>query len=88
MCHTAELPPSWTDRLQTRQEHCRRNCRHCLPMVRSLLPTVALSTGSTDTARIQGIVAIIEDPDELKRILRHLIKIGRSPPGFEPERLN
>jgi hypothetical protein len=34
------------------------------------------------------IIAIIEDPDELKRILRHLIKIGRSPPGFEPKRLN
>ena len=26
------------------------------------------------------VIAIIEDPDELKRILQHLIKIGRSPP--------
>jgi hypothetical protein len=34
------------------------------------------------------VIAIIEDPDELKRILRHLIKIGRSPPGFDPDRLN
>jgi len=34
------------------------------------------------------VIAIIEDPDELKRILRHLIKIGRAPPGFDPDQLN
>ena len=48
------------------------------------------------------VFAILEDPDELKRILRHpgcrveqqpeaatrLAKIGRSPPGFDPDRLN
>ena len=34
------------------------------------------------------VIAIIEDPDELRRILRHLVKIGRSPPGFDPDRLN
>ena len=34
------------------------------------------------------VIAIIADPDELKRILRHLVKIGRSPPGFDPDRLN
>jgi len=27
------------------------------------------------------VVAVIEDPVEIRRILRHLIKIGRSPPG-------
>jgi hypothetical protein len=35
-----------------------------------------------------AVIAIIEDPDELKRILRHLINIGRSPPGFDLDRLN
>ncbi|HKK49850.1 MAG TPA: hypothetical protein VJ932_12195 [Alkalispirochaeta sp.] len=48
------------------------------------------------------VIAIIEDPDELGRILRHpgcraeqqpkaatrLVKIGRSPPGFNPDQLN
>jgi len=29
------------------------------------------------------VVAIIEDPAEIRRILRHLIKIGRSPPGVQ-----
>jgi hypothetical protein len=34
------------------------------------------------------VIAVIEDPDELRRILRHLVKMGRSPPGFDPGRLN
>lgn len=34
------------------------------------------------------VIAVIEDPDELKRILQHLIKIGRSPPGIDLNRLN
>ena len=29
------------------------------------------------------VVAVIEDPVEIRRILRHLIKIGRSPPGVQ-----
>jgi len=28
------------------------------------------------------VIAIIEDPLEIRRILRHLVKIGRSPPGL------
>jgi hypothetical protein len=46
------------------------------------------------------VIAVIEDPDELKRILRHpgcraqqqaatrLVNIGRSPPGFDADRVN
>jgi hypothetical protein len=48
------------------------------------------------------VIAVIEDPDELGRILRHpgcraeqqpeaatrLVEMGRSPPGFDPDRLN
>ena len=33
------------------------------------------------------VIAVIEGPDETGRILRHLIQNGRSPPGFEPDRL-
>ena len=28
------------------------------------------------------VIAIIQEPNEIKRILRHLVKIGRSPPGL------
>ena len=34
------------------------------------------------------IVAIIEDPVEIRRILAHLLKAGRAPPGFDPATLN
>lgn len=34
------------------------------------------------------IIAIIMDPTETEKILRHLVKIGRSPPLFDPEILN
>ena len=27
-------------------------------------------------------------PQEVRKILRHLVKIGRSPPGFDPTSLN
>jgi hypothetical protein len=28
-------------------------------------------------------IAIITDPSEVRKILRHLLKIGRAPPGLE-----
>jgi hypothetical protein len=34
------------------------------------------------------VIAIIEDLDEIKHILLHLVKNGRSPPGFDPDRRN
>ena len=34
------------------------------------------------------IIAIILDPQETTKILRHLIKIGRPPPNFDPDSLN
>ena len=34
------------------------------------------------------VIAIIQKPQEIKRILRHLEKQGRPPPGFEQDTLN
>ncbi len=34
------------------------------------------------------VVAIIQDPAEIRDILSHLVKIGRAPPGFDPALLN
>ncbi len=34
------------------------------------------------------ILAIIMDPAETEKILRHLVKIGRPPPNFDPSSLN
>jgi hypothetical protein len=29
------------------------------------------------------VIAVITDPEEVKKILRHLVKVGRSPPGLD-----
>ena len=34
------------------------------------------------------VVAVIQETEEIRRILSHLVKIGRSPPGFDPLSLN
>jgi len=34
------------------------------------------------------ILAIITDPGEVKKILRHLVKTGKSPPELDPSSLN
>ena len=34
------------------------------------------------------ILAVITDPDEVKKILRHLVKIDRPPPDLDPSTLN
>jgi hypothetical protein len=34
------------------------------------------------------ILAVITEPEEVHKILRHLVKIGRSPPGFDPTSSN
>ncbi len=31
-----------------------------------------------------NVIAVITDPEEVHKILRHLVKIGRSPPGLDP----
>jgi len=31
-----------------------------------------------------NVTAVITDPDEVRKILRHLVKVGRSPPGLDP----
>jgi len=39
-------------------------------------------------ASAMKVIAIIQDPDEIKKILAHLVKVGRSPPGFDPADLS
>lgn len=34
------------------------------------------------------VIAVIQEPTEINRILRHLVKQGRPPPGFDPTLLN
>ena len=34
------------------------------------------------------VLAVITEPEEVRKILHHLVKIGRSPPGFDPASCN
>ncbi len=34
------------------------------------------------------VIAVIQDPQEIRTILHHLIKVGRFPPGLDPAALN
>ena len=34
------------------------------------------------------VIAVIQNPEEIKKILAHLVKVGRAPPGFDPAELN
>jgi len=34
------------------------------------------------------ILAVITEPAQIRKVLQHLVKIGRSPPGLDPTSLN
>ena len=34
------------------------------------------------------VIAVIQDSEEIKKILAHLVKVGRAPPGFDSAELN
>jgi hypothetical protein len=34
------------------------------------------------------VIAVIQDPVEIRDILAHLVKTGRAPPGLDPAVLN
>jgi hypothetical protein len=34
------------------------------------------------------VIAVMQDPVEIKHILRHLIKVGRAPPGLDESSVN
>jgi len=56
----------------------------------------ALDLGQTDRPGVRGrsvdlqpmrILAVITEPEEVRKILRHLVKTARSPPGLDPTSL-
>ena len=61
----------------------KRAWARLLAKVYEVDPFVCLKCGSE-----MKVIAIIQEPNEFKRILRHLVKIGRSPPGLDPTALN
>ncbi len=54
-----------------------------LAKVYEIDPLVCPKCGS-----VMKIIAVIQDPVEIRDILAHLVKTGRAPPGFDPTLLN
>jgi len=62
---------------------CKRAWARLLTKVYEIDPLMCPKCGSE-----MKVIAVIKEPEDIKRILRHLIKIGRPPPGFDAVRLN
>ncbi len=61
----------------------RRAWARLLAKVYEIDPMVCPKCGSQ-----MKIIAVIQDPVEIRNILAHLVKTGRAPPGFDPTLLN
>ena len=61
----------------------RRAWARLLAKVYEIDPLVCPKSGGE-----MKVIAIIEDPVEIRDILAHLVKTGRAPPGFDPIFLN
>jgi len=62
---------------------CRSSWARLLAKVYEINPLVCPRCGSE-----MKIIALITDPAQVRKILRHLVKIGRAPPGLWPASLN
>jgi hypothetical protein len=65
------------------QRACRSAWARLIAKVYEVDPLICPRCGSQ-----MKLIAVITDPSEVRRILRHLLKIGRAPPGLDPNSLN
>ena len=62
---------------------CRSAWARLIAKVYEIDPLVCPRCGSE-----MRLIAVITDPAEVRTILRHLVKIGRAPPGLDASALN
>ena len=62
---------------------CRSAWARLIAKVYEIDPLLCPRCGSA-----MRLIAVITDPAEVRTILRHLLKIGRAPPGLDPSALN
>ena len=72
-----DFPHSWP----VREDGRRRYLTHRFPYL-------VIYTYLKDRIWIMKVIAVITEPEEVRKILRHLVKIGRSPPGLDLASLN
>jgi hypothetical protein len=83
--HAEQLPgdPGFALRQAVPQLACRSAWARLIAKVYEVDPLICPRCGSE-----MKLIAVITDPPEVRKILRHLIKIGRAPPGLDSSSLN
>jgi hypothetical protein len=64
----------------------RKAWAHMSSKVYEIDPMVCPKCGSE--MKVMKVIAVIQEPEKIKRILQHLVKQGRPPPGLDPASLN
>ncbi len=82
---TENLPDDHETDIEVASAESRASWARLIRKIYEADPLVCKKCGSA-----MKILAVITNPDEVKNILRHLIKTGKSPPGLDPasSRLN
>ena len=75
--------PAPAQTLNVLQRACRSAWARLIAKVYEIDPLICPRCGSE-----MKLIALITNPSEVAAILRHLIKIGRAPPGLDPNSLN
>jgi hypothetical protein len=83
--HPEQLPgdPGFALRQTVLQRACRSAWARLIAKVYEVDPLICPKCGSE-----MKLIAVITEPPEVGKILRHLIKIGKAPPGLDPSSLN
>jgi hypothetical protein len=83
--HAEQLPtdPGTAPTQTVPQRACRSAWARLIAKVYEVDPLICAHCGSE-----MKLIAVITDPPEVRKILRHLLKIGRAPPGLDSSSLN
>ena len=79
---TENLPAEQEADIYVASAESRASWARLIKKIYEVDPLVCQKCGSP-----MRILAVVTDADEVKTILRHLIKSGRSPPGLDPSTL-
>jgi hypothetical protein len=85
LSHAEPMPPQAeaSEPMTVPHAACRSAWARLIAKVYEVDPLLCPRCGSE-----MKLIAVITDPVEVRKILRHLLKVGRSPPGFDASALN
>jgi len=75
----SESIQSCYDEIAVSDQESRSTWARLIAQVYEVEPLICSRCGSQ-----MRILDVITEPEEVKKFLRHLVKVGRSPPGLDP----